>query len=60
MPRREGRTMTALVVYDSKYSNTERVAQAIGDALGVVARRAGDVPQAELVGCTLLVVGSPT
>ena len=56
--------MKALVAYDSAYGNTEKVAQAIGDALGtqgnVEVVRVGDVQPAQLAGLTLLIVGSPT
>lgn len=54
--------MRALVVYDSRYGNTEAVARAIAAALGpnVTVRRASLVGAAELAGIELLVVGSPT
>ena len=56
--------MKALVVYDSAFGNTEKIAQAIGSALGspeaVETVRVGDVKPEQLVGVTLLVVGSPT
>ena len=65
--------MKALVVYDSFFGNTEKIAQAIGQGLGsqgeVEARRVGEVtpwqkppglaPQ-QLAGVQLLIVGSPT
>jgi flavodoxin len=53
--------MKALVVYDSVFGNTEKVAQAIGAALGEVqALRVGNVQPEHLAGITVLVVGSPT
>ena len=56
--------MKALVVYDSVFGNTEKVAQAIGDALGtpedVSVLRVGDVKPEQLVGVQVLIVGSPT
>ena len=56
--------MKAMVVYDSAYGNTERIAQAIGDALGsqadVQVARAGDIKPEQLAGVGLLIVGSPT
>lgn len=56
--------MKAMVVYDSAYGNTEKVAQAIGHALGspeeVDILRVGEVKPGQLAGVTLLVVGSPT
>ncbi|HEY71264.1 MAG TPA: flavodoxin family protein [Anaerolineae bacterium] len=56
--------MNALVIYDSQYGNTEKIAMAIGDALGT----SGDVQvlhvelvkPMHLVELDLLVVGSPT
>ena len=55
--------MKALVVYDSVYGNTERIAQAIGGALGkpgeVKVLRPGEVGQADLKAIDLLVVGTP-
>jgi flavodoxin len=56
--------MNALVLYDSQFGNTERIAQAIADAL----RPAGHVRIAridpaqpvDLHGVDLLIVGSPT
>jgi len=50
----------ALVVYDSQYGNTERIAQAIGEAIGSQVVRVGDVSPAELKEFDLLIVGSPT
>ena len=56
--------MNALVVYDSLFGNTERIAQAIGDALAAQADvqtlRIGDVKPEHLTGLNLLIVGSPT
>jgi flavodoxin I len=56
--------MKAMVVYDSAYGNTEKIARAIGDALGtqgeVEVVRAGDAKPDQLAGLALLVVGSPT
>jgi flavodoxin I len=56
--------MKAMVVYDSAFGNTEKVAQAIGQALGpeqeVKTVRVGNVKPEQLSGLTLLVVGSPT
>ena len=56
--------MKVLVVYDSVYGNTEKIAQTIGNALGappdVDVRRVGDVQPGQLAGLQLLVVGSPT
>jgi flavodoxin len=56
--------MKALVVYDSFFGNTEKIAQAMGDAIGshmdAEVRRVGDVRPEQLMGSTLLIVGSPT
>jgi len=56
--------MKAMVVYDSAYGNTEKIAQAIGNALSsqgeVETVRAGDATPEQLAGLALLVVGSPT
>jgi len=56
--------MKALVVYDSVFGNTEKVAQAIGAALGapeeVSVVRVADVRPEQLAGLDVLVVGSPT
>lgn len=56
--------MKALVVYDSFFGNTERIAQAIGEGLAQGAEvrvvRVAAVTPEELAGLALLVVGSPT
>ena len=56
--------MKALVVYDSFFGNTERIAQSIGKALGrpedVGIIRAVNVRPEQLTGLKLLIVGSPT
>ena len=56
--------MKALVVYDSVFGNTEKVAQAIKDALGsgdeVSLVKAGEAALEQLSGLEVLVVGSPT
>ena len=54
----------ALVIYDSFFGNTERIAQSIGNALGrpedVGILRVVDVKPEQLIGLKLLIVGSPT
>jgi flavodoxin len=54
----------ALVVYDSVFGNTEKVAQAIGAALEAQAEvsvlKVGDVPPEFWTGLDALIVGSPT
>jgi flavodoxin len=56
--------MKALLVYDSFFGNTERIAQSIGNALGppedVGILRVGNVRPEQLAGLKLLIVGSPT
>jgi flavodoxin I len=54
--------MRALVVYDSVYGNTEKIAEAIGGAIEgeVKVLRPGEVGPQELENISLLVVGAPT
>jgi len=56
--------MKALVVYDSVYGNTEKIARAIADALApsgeVKVLRAGEASPTDLKSIDLLIVGSPT
>ena len=52
--------MKALVVYDSTYGHTQKIAQAIGEAIGGEVLPVGEVDPADLRGFDLLIVGSPT
>jgi flavodoxin len=56
--------MKALVVYDSYFGNTEKIAHAIGKALGpaksVSVTKVDQAQQDQLQGVDILVVGSPT
>jgi flavodoxin len=52
--------MKTLVIYDSVFGNTEKVAQSIAAAIGTQAVSVGDVDANQLHGLDLLVVGSPT
>ena len=54
--------MKALVVYESVYGSTEKIAKAIGEAVGkdVKAIRASEAGASGLKGLDLLIVGSPT
>jgi flavodoxin len=55
--------MKALVIYDSKYGNTERLARAIGATLEddyTVEVHSCDEPVKSVAGLDLLVVGGPT
>lgn len=57
--------MKAMVIYDSGFGNTAKIAQAIRDALSneagdVELRQVGDVQPEQLLGLDVLIVGSPT
>jgi flavodoxin len=56
--------MKAMVVYDSTFGNTKKVAEAIGQALGaqgdVEMVQVGEAQPGQLAGLALLIVGSPT
>ena len=56
--------MKALIVYDSVYGNTEKIARAIAEAITpsgeVKILRAGEANLSELASIDLLIVGSPT
>ena len=53
--------MKALVVYDSQYGNTEKIARAIGDALPEArVLHASEAGPQDLETVDLLIVGSPT
>ena len=56
--------MKTQIVYDSYFSNTEQIANAIGDSLGskgeVAVSKVSNITVEELVGAELLIVGSPT
>ena len=52
--------MKALVVYDSVFGNTEKIARAMGGALGAEIVKVDSVSPNALAGVTHLLVGSPT
>jgi len=54
--------MKALIIYDSVYGNTEKIAKAIGDAITGEPKvlRVGEVNSSELKTFDLLIAGSPT
>jgi flavodoxin len=56
--------MKSILIYDSQYGNTEKIAQSISTVLGtqgeVTMIRVTDVKMDMLVGVDLLIVGSPT
>jgi flavodoxin len=53
-------SMKALLIYDSTHGNTEKVAQAIGEAASVQVLRVSEVNPTDLKGLDLLIIGSPT
>lgn len=52
--------MKALVIYDSVFGNTEKVAQAIAAAMQTTAVPVGQATPDQLEGLDLLIIGSPT
>jgi flavodoxin len=53
--------MKTLVIYDSQYGNTEKIAKAIGDAIpGARVLHASEADLSELETVEFLIVGSPT
>lgn len=56
--------MKAMVIYDSGFGNTEKIARAIGKALEekleVQTLRVTEIPPQPITGVCLLIVGSPT
>ncbi len=58
----QGCAMKVLIVYDSAYGNTEKIAKAIGGAITgeVKVLRAGEANPSELKTIDLFIVGSPT
>ncbi len=56
--------MKTLVIFDSVFGNTEKIAQAIGSAVGaekdVMVKRVTEASSEDLQGLDLLLVGSPT
>jgi flavodoxin len=56
--------MKTLVIYDSAFGNTQKIASAVGEALGsleeVSILRVSEVQPGQLTGLQLLIVGSPT
>lgn len=54
--------MKTLIVYDSMYGNTEKIARAIGEAIAGEVRvlRASEVSLSDVKSIDLLIVGSPT
>ena len=57
---KESNLMKTLVIYDSIFGNTEKVAQAIATALDTTAQPVGQVTSVVLTDLDLLVIGSPS
>ncbi len=59
-----GIELKALIVYDSKFGNTEKIARAIGEAITPLSEvevvKAGEANPSELSSIDFLIVGSPT
>jgi len=60
----EGVKLKALIIYDSKFGNTEKIARAIGEAITPLGKvkvvKVGDANPSELSSIDFLIVGSPT
>jgi flavodoxin len=52
--------MRVLIIFDSKYGNTEKVARAIGESSGIQVLHVDDIHPVDLTNCDLLIIGSPT
>ena len=54
--------MKALIIYDSVYGNTEKIARAIGGAIEgeVMVVKAAEAGPADLEGADLIIAGAPT
>ena len=56
--------MKALIIYDSKFGNTEKIARAIGEAVTPLGKvkvlRVSKANPSELASIDFLIVGSPT
>jgi len=59
-----GVELKALIIYDSKFGNTEKIARAIGEAITPLGKvkvvQTGDANPSELSSIDFLIVGSPT
>ena len=51
--------MKSLIIFDSQFGNTQKIAKAIADGLGTKAVSVADVEMADLSDLDLVVVGSP-
>ena len=52
--------MKTLVVYDSVFGNTEKIAKAMAEAIGGEAKQVASVQASDLDGVDVLLAGSPT
>jgi flavodoxin len=52
--------MKAIVVYDSVFGNTEKIAEAMAQAVGASLLKATDMSPSDLDGAQWLIVGAPT
>ncbi len=52
--------MKNLVIYDSQFGNTEKIAQAIAESISASAVKVSNINNSSLDGLDILVVGSPT
>jgi flavodoxin I len=52
--------MNTVVIYDSRYGNTEQVARAMGDSIDAQVLSVEEVSPTELNDIDLLIIGSPT
>ena len=52
--------MNKLVIYDSQFGNTEKIAQAIGKIISAKTAKATNIDTSKLSNIDLLVIGSPT
>jgi flavodoxin len=52
--------MKIIIIYESTHGNTQKVAQAMGDAIGARVALVSDINPAELKSFDLIIIGSPT
>jgi len=52
--------MNIIIIYESTHGNTQKVAQAMGDAIGARVALVSDINPAELKSFDLIIFGSPT
>lgn len=52
--------MKTLVIYDSYFGNTEKIARSIGEGIGAKVINVAEIKESDLIGLDFLVIGSPT